>query len=150
MHQKTCLFDLASRRLTPFSLKDGKSKGEVRRYIKCVIQDTVENILENGKRVKAGFSDLRLGCFVDGAVSNLMDNTSLNSSCWINCFYCFLKPVNPSTQNSETLDTPLLFSSLRTPVQYLLDSLAPTQIPSTSFIPSSLMAKTTYDAFVTI
>ena len=65
-------FDIASRRLTPFSLKDGKSKGEVKRYIKSVIQDTVENILENGKRVKAGFSDLRLGCFVNDTVSNLI------------------------------------------------------------------------------
>jgi hypothetical protein len=73
-------FDLASRRLTPFSLKDGKSKGEVRRYIKGVIQDTVENILENGKRVKAGFSDLRLGCFVDGAVSNLICPIEVSSS----------------------------------------------------------------------
>ena len=50
-------FDIASRRLTPFSLKDGKSKGEIKRYIKGVIQDIVENILENGKRVKTGFSD---------------------------------------------------------------------------------------------
>lgn len=48
-------FDIASRRLTPFSLKDGKSKGEIKRYIKGVIQDIVENILENGKRVKTGF-----------------------------------------------------------------------------------------------
>lgn len=63
-------FDIASRRLTPFSLKDGKSKGEVKKYIKGVIQDTVENVLENGKRVKAGFSNLRLGSFVDGTVSN--------------------------------------------------------------------------------
>lgn len=73
-------FDIASRRLTPFSLKDGKSKGEVKRYIKGVIQDTVENILENGKRVKAGFSDLRLGCFVDGAVSNLICPIEVSSS----------------------------------------------------------------------
>lgn len=73
-------FDIANRRLTPFSLKDGKSKGEVKRYIKGVIQDTVENILENGKRVKAGFSDLRLGCFVDGAVSNLLRPTEVSSS----------------------------------------------------------------------
>lgn len=73
-------FDIASRRLTPFSLKDGKSKGEVKRYIKGVIQDTVENILENGRSVKAGFSDLRLGCFVDGAVSNLICPIEVSSS----------------------------------------------------------------------
>ena len=66
--------------MTPFSLKDGKSKGEVRRYIKGVIQDTVENILVNGKRVKAGFSDLRLGCFVDGAVFNLICPIEVSSS----------------------------------------------------------------------
>lgn len=73
-------FDIASRRLTPFSLKDGKSKGDVKRYIKGVIQDTVENILENGKRVKTGFSDLRLGCFVEGAVSNLIYPIELSNS----------------------------------------------------------------------
>lgn len=72
-------FDIASRRLTPFSLKDGKSKGEVRQYIKSVIQGTVEHILENGKRVKAGFSDLRLGCFVGGAVSNLIYPIEISS-----------------------------------------------------------------------
>ena len=73
-------FDIASRRLTTFSLKDGKSKGEIKRYIKSVIQDTVENVLEKGKRVKAGFSDLRLGCFVDGVVSNLLQPIEVSSS----------------------------------------------------------------------
>lgn len=63
-------FDIASRRLTPFSLKDGKSKGEIKRYIKDIIQDTVENILNNGKRSKEGFSNLRLGSYNDGVVSN--------------------------------------------------------------------------------
>lgn len=63
-------FDIASRRLTPFSLKDGKSKGEIKRYIKGIIQDTVENILNNGKRSKDGFSNLRLGSYNDGVVSN--------------------------------------------------------------------------------
>ncbi len=73
-------FDIASRRLTPFSLKDGKSKGEVKRYIKGLIQETVENILENGKRVKSGFSDLRLGCFVDGVVSNLLNPIEISEA----------------------------------------------------------------------
>lgn len=73
-------FDIASRRLTPFSLKDGKSKGEVKRYIKGVIQDTVQNILENGKRVKTGFSDLRLGCFADGVISNLIHPIEISKS----------------------------------------------------------------------
>lgn len=30
----------------------------------------VENILENGKRVKTGFSDLRIGTYVDGSIGN--------------------------------------------------------------------------------
>lgn len=30
----------SKRRLTPFSLKGGKSKGEIKRYIKSVIQDS--------------------------------------------------------------------------------------------------------------
>lgn len=73
-------FDIASRRLTPFSLKDGKSKGEIKRYIKGVIQDTVENILENGKRVKIGFSDLRLGCYDDGSISNMLHPIEVSNS----------------------------------------------------------------------
>lgn len=73
-------FDIASRRLTPFSLKDGKSKGEIKRYIKGVIQDTVENILENGKRVKTGFSDLRLGCYADGSISNMLHPIEVSNS----------------------------------------------------------------------
>ena len=73
-------FDIASRRLTPFLLKDGKSKGEIKRYIKGVIQDTVENILENGKRVKTGFSDLRLGCYDDGSISNMLHPIEVSNS----------------------------------------------------------------------
>lgn len=63
-------FDIANRRLTPYSLKAGKSKGEVKWYLKGIIIDTVENILENGKRVKSGFSNLIVGCFVSGNVRN--------------------------------------------------------------------------------
>lgn len=73
-------FDIASRRLTPFSLKDGSSKGDAKRFVKSVIQETVEHILENGKRVKSGFADLRLGCYVDGAVSNLVHPIEISKS----------------------------------------------------------------------
>lgn len=73
-------FDIASRRLTPFSLKDGSSKGDAKRFVKNVIQETVEHILENGKRVKSGFADLRLGCYVDGAVSNLVHPIEISKS----------------------------------------------------------------------
>lgn len=73
-------FDIASRRLTPFSTKDGKSKGEIKRYIKGVIQDTVENLLENGKRVKIGFSDLRMGCFVEGTISKFLYPIEISKS----------------------------------------------------------------------
>lgn len=66
-------FDIASRRLTPFSLKDGKSKGEIKRYIKSVIQDTVENILEKGKRAKSGFSNLRIGSYDDRVISDSLN-----------------------------------------------------------------------------
>lgn len=62
-------FDIGNRRLTPFSLRDGKTKGEVKRYLKGIIQDTVENIITNGKRVKSGFSYLKVGCFMSGDVS---------------------------------------------------------------------------------
>lgn len=73
-------FDIASRRLTPFSTKDGKSKGEIKRYIKGVIQDTVENLLENGKRVKIGFSNLHMGCFVEGTISKFLYPIEISKS----------------------------------------------------------------------
>lgn len=73
-------FDIASRRLTPFSLKDGSSKGDVKRFIKSVIQETVEHILENGKRVKSGFSDLRIGAYIDGRICNKVTPYSIASS----------------------------------------------------------------------
>ena len=73
-------FDIASRRLTPFSLKDGVTKGEAKRFIKGIIQETVENILENGKRVKLGFSDLRIGTYIDGIVGNKVIPYSIGSS----------------------------------------------------------------------
>lgn len=63
-------FDIANRRLTPFSLKEGNSKGVVKKYIRGIIQETVENLLENGIRVKNGFSDLRLGSYQDGKLCN--------------------------------------------------------------------------------
>lgn len=73
-------FDIANRRLTSFSLKDGTSKGDAKRFIGGVIQETVENILERGKRVKSGFSDLRLGSYVDGGISNLIQPFEISSS----------------------------------------------------------------------
>lgn len=44
-------FDIAHRRLTPFSLKD-KSKSDVRKELREIIAATVMNLLENGKRPK--------------------------------------------------------------------------------------------------
>lgn len=73
-------FDIASRRLTPFSLKDGSSKGDAKRFVKSVIQETVEHILENGKRVKSGFSDLRIGTYIDGMICNKVVPYSIASS----------------------------------------------------------------------
>lgn len=73
-------FDISSRRLTPFSLKDGKSKGEVIRYIRDVIEGTVKNILENGKRVKTGFSDLRIGCLDNGKLVDSILPVKLSES----------------------------------------------------------------------
>lgn len=58
-------FDLAHRRLTPYSLKD-KSKMEVKKYIRDIIVDTVSNLLKNGPRVKNKFSNIALGSFLPG------------------------------------------------------------------------------------
>ena len=56
-------FDIASRRLTPYSIKSASSKGEVRRFLRSVIQDTVENLMINGKKVKGGFSNIIVGSY---------------------------------------------------------------------------------------
>lgn len=63
-------FDIANRRLTPFSLSGGKSKSDVKKYIKDIIRDTVENILVNGKRAKGGFSNLKIGCYFEDRMQN--------------------------------------------------------------------------------
>lgn len=73
-------FDIASRRLTPFSLKNGSSKSDAKRFIKSVIQETIEHILENGKRAKTGFSDLRIGTYFDGTIYNKVVPYTIASS----------------------------------------------------------------------
>ena len=55
-------FDIEHHRLTPYSLKE-KSKGEAKRYIRDIIQATVENLLNNGLRVKPHFSNIRVGAY---------------------------------------------------------------------------------------
>lgn len=55
-------FDIAHRRLTPYSLKS-KTKGEVKRSIRDIIQGTVENLVDNGKRVKSGLSNIQVGSY---------------------------------------------------------------------------------------
>lgn len=59
-------FDIVNRRLTPYSLKGGQSKGNVKKHLRGIIQESVENILQNGKRVKSGFSHLKVGCYQSG------------------------------------------------------------------------------------
>lgn len=73
-------FDIANRRLTPYSLKDGKSKGEIRKYLKGIIQETVENILKNGKRVKSGFSHLKVGCYRPGEIASELNPFEVSKS----------------------------------------------------------------------
>lgn len=55
-------FDIAHHRLATYSLKDN-SKGEVKKKLKEIIVGTVENILENGKRVRPQFSNIQLGSY---------------------------------------------------------------------------------------
>lgn len=55
-------FDIAHHRLATYSLKD-KSKGEVKKKLKEIIIGTVENILENGKRVRPQFSNIQVGSY---------------------------------------------------------------------------------------
>ena len=73
-------FDIANRRLTSYSLNEGKSKGEVRRYLKGIIQETVENILQNGKREKSGFSHLKVGSYMSGETSSELNPFEISNA----------------------------------------------------------------------
>lgn len=73
-------FDIANRRLTPFSLRGGKSKSDVKKYIKDIIRDTVENTLANGKRTKGGFSNLKIGCYCEDRMQNEIIPYSITKS----------------------------------------------------------------------
>lgn len=57
-------FDIAHRRLTPFSL-DGKSKNEVKRELQDIIVNTVSDLKENGglRRIKGNFAYRIVGGF---------------------------------------------------------------------------------------
>lgn len=65
-------FDIQKRRLTPFSLKGDDAKAKAKKYIKGIIQETVEGIIENGKRTKSGFSELKIGCLDEGKFVNYL------------------------------------------------------------------------------
>lgn len=73
-------FDIRNRRLTTYSLSDGKSKSEVKRHIKGIIQETVENILDNGKRPKSGFSYLKVVFFMDGKIMSQFKPPAVSQS----------------------------------------------------------------------
>lgn len=73
-------FDIANRRLTSFSLSGCKSKSDVKKYIKDIIRDTVENILVNGKRAKGGFSNLKIGCYFEDRIQNEIIPYSIKES----------------------------------------------------------------------
>lgn len=64
-------FDLAHRRLSPYSLQN-KTKKEVREYIKNIVVKTVSNLIENGVRVKGTFSRMVVGSF-DSEKSEILD-----------------------------------------------------------------------------
>ena len=53
-------FDIAHHRIASYSLKE-KTKADAKKYIRDIITDTVSNLLENGLRVKNGFSNLIVG-----------------------------------------------------------------------------------------
>lgn len=55
-------FDIRQRRLTPYSLKNEK-KSEVKKRLREIIEATVINIQENGKRMKDGLTNLIVGAY---------------------------------------------------------------------------------------
>ena len=55
-------FDIEHNRLTKFTLKN-KSKAEVCRELRDIIVSTILNVMENGKRVRPNFSNIRVGSF---------------------------------------------------------------------------------------
>ena len=55
-------FDIDHHRLTKYSL-EGKEKADVRRELKDIISSTVLNVMENGKRPKSNFSNIKVGSY---------------------------------------------------------------------------------------
>lgn len=55
-------FDIGHRRVTGYSLK-GKEKAEIRKKLRDIIAVTVMNLMDNGKRVKASFSNIIVGSY---------------------------------------------------------------------------------------
>lgn len=72
-------FDIAKRRLTPYSLGNMKKKSEEKNRISIIIQETIKNILEKGKRVKSGFSNLQLGYYNKGEVSRFFNSIKITN-----------------------------------------------------------------------
>ena len=60
--EKELPFDIAQRRLTPYSLKTTE-KSDVRKYLRGIIAETVMNLIENGKRVRPSFANLIIGSY---------------------------------------------------------------------------------------
>ncbi len=57
-------FDIAHRRLTPYSLKNtDNSKSDVRKAIMSIISSTIINLKENGKRVKSSYANHIVGSY---------------------------------------------------------------------------------------
>ena len=77
---KDMTFDSSKRRLTSYSIKDGKTKGEVKRYLGNILIDTVGHILETGRRAKPGFSCFRVGSFNGNSVEEKIVPYSIFSS----------------------------------------------------------------------
>ncbi len=61
--EKELPFDLSHRRLTPYSLITTDKKS-IRKHLLEIIVDMVNNLIDNGKRVRSTFSNLTIGSYV--------------------------------------------------------------------------------------
>ena len=81
-------FDIAHRRLTPYSLKE-KGKAEVKKEIRDIIAATVMNLLENGKRTKGTYANHIVGGyeFENYNISKELIGIDIANTPWYKEFY---------------------------------------------------------------
>lgn len=107
-------FDIAHHRMTTYSL-DNEEKSVVKKRISGIIQETVEKILENGKRVRESYSNIKVGSynFEEKEISKTIIPWNLNeSSVFLSLKNETLERCYSLIENIESISLPFQESSL--------------------------------------